>query len=251
MNVRALQPLVLAAAARGGAAAGRSRRRGRRSRRRPGRRCRGRRRASTRRSIRRPGAPATPAHLRPLSVTARWRSIRRDEVVLQDENLFQIQVFGRTTTTPATAAFSEPTRAIRGENTHLELNCALYIDPKTGNIYSLNNDTERSMTVWDRNAWGRRADLEAADADGVLRSGGGRGGGAADHRAARTGGGGVSEDGTDNDPPSWVIWGDNRRSWLTPRHRHRYQAEAASSPTSAITSRRARCVRARIRCSPP
>ena len=26
----------------------------------------------------------------------------------------------------------------------------IYIEPKTGNIYSLNNDTERHMTVWDR-----------------------------------------------------------------------------------------------------
>lgn len=77
-----------------------------------------------------------------------------NEVVLQDENLFQIQVFNRTANTPRTAAFSEPTRAIRGPDTHLELNCALYIDPKTGNIYSLNNDTERSMTVWDRSAKG-------------------------------------------------------------------------------------------------
>ena len=42
-----------------------------------------------------------------------------------------------------------------------------------------------------------RADLEAADTDGVLRPGGGRGArGAADHGAARTGGGRISEDGT-------------------------------------------------------
>ena len=78
----------------------------------------------------------------------------RNEVVLQDENLFQTMVFDRTTNTPASAAFSEPKRAIRGPQTYLELNCAVYIDPKTGNIYSLNNDTEQHMTVFDREARG-------------------------------------------------------------------------------------------------
>jgi DNA-binding beta-propeller fold protein YncE len=133
-----------------------------------------------------------------------------NEVVVQDENLFQIQVFNRTTNTPRTAAFSEPTRAIRGPDTHLELNCALYIDPKTGNIYSLNNDTERSMTVWDRSAKGnsepvwklrtpmgsfglagdeeREELIISAQHEQVI---------AAYKKTAR-----------DNDLPTWVIWGD-------------------------------------------
>ena len=134
----------------------------------------------------------------------------RDEVVLQDENLFQIQVFNRTASTPATAAFSEPTRAIKGEKTHLELNCALYIDPKTGNIYSLNNDTERSMTVWDRNA---RGDAEPT---WKLRTPMGSFGLAVDeereellitaqHEPVVAA---FPKTARDNDPPSWVIWGD-------------------------------------------
>jgi DNA-binding beta-propeller fold protein YncE len=83
----------------------------------------------------------------------------RNEVFLQDENLFQLMAFDRTTNTPPNAAFSEPKRAIRGPRTFLEFNCALYIDPKTGNIYSLNSDTERHMTVWDRNARGDASPL--------------------------------------------------------------------------------------------
>jgi DNA-binding beta-propeller fold protein YncE len=137
----------------------------------------------------------------------------RDEVVLQDENLFQIQVFNRTTATPATAAFSEPTRAIRGKNTHLELNCALYIDPKTGNIYSLNNDTERSMTVWDRSA---RGDAEPT---WKLRTPMGSFGLAVDeereellitaqHEQVIAA---FPKTARDNDPPNWVIWGDQTR----------------------------------------
>ena len=133
-----------------------------------------------------------------------------NEVVLQDENLFQIQVFNRTTSTPASAAFSEPTRAIRGPDTHLELNCALYIDPKTGNIYSLNNDTERSMTVWDRN---KKGDAEPT---WKLRTPMGSFGLAVDeereellitaqHEQVVAA---YPKTARDNDSPNWVIWGD-------------------------------------------
>jgi DNA-binding beta-propeller fold protein YncE len=133
-----------------------------------------------------------------------------NEVVLQDENLFQIQVFDRLTNTPRTAAMSEPKRAIQGVNTYLELNCALYIDPKTGNIYSLNNDTERSMTVWDRNAKGDASPIWK------LKTPMGSFGMAVDEEAeellitaqheqvvaayAKTA--------RENDPPKWVLWGD-------------------------------------------
>src|SRR5262249_60997214 len=74
----------------------------------------------------------------------------RNEVVMADENLFQMLVYDRTTNTPPSAAMSEPKRAIRGPKTFMELQCAIYIDPKNGDIYSLNNDTERHMTVWTR-----------------------------------------------------------------------------------------------------
>src|SRR5712691_6585080 len=59
----------------------------------------------------------------------------RNEVVLQDENQFRSLVYDRTTNTPPTAALSEPKRLIGGPQTHLELNCGVYIDPKTGNIF--------------------------------------------------------------------------------------------------------------------
>jgi DNA-binding beta-propeller fold protein YncE len=134
----------------------------------------------------------------------------RNEVVLQDENLFQTMVFDRSTNTPPRAAMSEPKRSIRGPNTYLELNCAVYIDPKTGNIYSLNNDTERHMTVWDRQA---RGDASPA---WKLRTPMGSFGLAVDEEAeellitaqheqvvaayAKTA--------SDDDPPKWVLWGD-------------------------------------------
>ena len=123
----------------------------------------------------RPAAPAAgpysvPSEAKKRSVAARKAMFRikdnypqfsavavdetRDEVVMADENLFQMLVYDRTTNTPARAAMSEPKRQIAGSQTFLELQCAVYIDPKTGDIYSLNNDTERHMTVWSRDQKG-------------------------------------------------------------------------------------------------
>jgi 6-phosphogluconolactonase (cycloisomerase 2 family) len=90
------------------------------------------------------------------------------------------------------------------------LNCALYIDPKTGNIYSLNNDTERSMTVWDRN---KRGDAEPT---WKLRTPMGSFGLAVDeereellitaqHEQVIAA---YPKTARDNDPATWVIWGD-------------------------------------------
>ncbi|HXG25168.1 MAG TPA: hypothetical protein VNJ09_11475 [Chthonomonadales bacterium] len=74
----------------------------------------------------------------------------RNEIVLQDENLFQILVYDRMTNTPATAMMSEPKRAIGGLLTHIEFNCGLYIDPQSGDIYSINNDMVDRMVVFSR-----------------------------------------------------------------------------------------------------
>jgi len=77
-----------------------------------------------------------------------------NEVVLTDENLFQILVYDRTATTPASARLTEPKRIIAGLNTKIEFQCGLYIDPKTGNIYAVNNDTVDTLVIFDRNAKG-------------------------------------------------------------------------------------------------
>ena len=78
----------------------------------------------------------------------------RNEVAIMDENLFRVLIYDRTANTPASAALTEPKRIIGGPSTHLELNCGVYIDPKTGNIYAINNDTEDHMVVFDRQAEG-------------------------------------------------------------------------------------------------
>src|SRR5947199_5503296 len=75
-----------------------------------------------------------------------------NEVVMTDENLFQILVYNRTTTTPPTARLTEPKRIIAGLNTKIEFQCGLYIDPTNGNIYAVNNDTVDTLVIFDRNA---------------------------------------------------------------------------------------------------
>ena len=82
-------------------------------------------------------------------------NLEKDEVLLQDENLFGIKIFNRTDNTPPKAAFTEPKRRIAGGGvTKLEFNCGLYVDPKTGDIYSVTNDTIDTLTVFPWNAEG-------------------------------------------------------------------------------------------------
>jgi DNA-binding beta-propeller fold protein YncE len=77
-----------------------------------------------------------------------------DEVVLTDENLFQILVYNRTANTPPSARMTEPKRILAGLRTKIEFQCGLYIDPKNGDIYAINNDTVDTMVIFDRNAKG-------------------------------------------------------------------------------------------------
>lgn len=77
-----------------------------------------------------------------------------DEVYLQDENLFGLKVFNRLDNTPPTANFTEPKRVIGGENTKLQFNCSLYVDPKSGDVYSVTNDFVDTLTVFPRDARG-------------------------------------------------------------------------------------------------
>jgi DNA-binding beta-propeller fold protein YncE len=78
----------------------------------------------------------------------------RNEVIFAEENNFSVLVYDRMENTPPRAALSEPKRIIHGENTYLEFACGVYVDPPTGDVYVINNDTLNWMTVWDRNAKG-------------------------------------------------------------------------------------------------
>src|SRR6267142_118745 len=81
----------------------------------------------------------------------------RNEVIFAEENNFSLLVYDRMENTPPRAALSEPKRMIQGENTFLEYACSVYVDPVSGDIYGINNDTLNWMTVFDRNARGNAA----------------------------------------------------------------------------------------------
>jgi len=77
-----------------------------------------------------------------------------NEVVMTDENLFSILVYDRTENTAPRASLSEPKRIIRGENTEIEFQCSLWVDPTNGDIYAVNNDTLGKLVIFSRDARG-------------------------------------------------------------------------------------------------
>jgi len=79
-----------------------------------------------------------------------------NEVVLTDENLFNVLVYDRETNTRPTSV-SDPRRIIGGLNTKIEFQCGLYIDPANGDIYAVNNDTVDSLVIFSRQAVGNVA----------------------------------------------------------------------------------------------
>ncbi len=115
------------------------------------------------------GAPASAAALReeirtrkPLRMIrdsyAAYSSVAVDiannEVIVTDENLFQVLVYDRLANTPPTASMTEPKRMLGGEATKIEFQCGLYIDPRNGDIYAVNNDTIDTLTIFNRQARG-------------------------------------------------------------------------------------------------
>jgi DNA-binding beta-propeller fold protein YncE len=78
----------------------------------------------------------------------------RHELVMTDENNFSVLVYDRLTNTPPTATMSEPKRVIQGPDTGLEFQCGVYIDPGSGDIYAVNNDTQGNMPIFSRDAKG-------------------------------------------------------------------------------------------------
>jgi DNA-binding beta-propeller fold protein YncE len=79
---------------------------------------------------------------------------RLDEVYLQDPNTWTIRVFGRLDNTPADAPRTEPRRVIGGPTTEVQFNSCVYVDPKNGDIYSVENDIGDSIVVFKNNANG-------------------------------------------------------------------------------------------------
>ena len=82
----------------------------------------------------------------------------RNQVVVTDENLFQILFYDRTENN-GPGQIATPRRVIgtpwdasmmkREESrTKIEFQCGLYIDPKNGDVYAVNNDTQDTLVIF-------------------------------------------------------------------------------------------------------
>ena len=80
--------------------------------------------------------------------------VNSNEIVLQDNNLWSYRVFNRTDNTPAGVELTQPKRLVQGDKTALQFNNGLYVDPKNGDIYSVESDTGDKMVVFSRDADG-------------------------------------------------------------------------------------------------
>jgi 6-phosphogluconolactonase (cycloisomerase 2 family) len=77
-----------------------------------------------------------------------------DEVMLQDSNTWSIRVFNRLDNTPASSRATAPKRVISGSETDVQFNSCVYVDPKNGDIYSVENDIGDSIVVFSHDANG-------------------------------------------------------------------------------------------------
>jgi len=79
---------------------------------------------------------------------------RLNEVYLQDPNTWSIRVFNRLDNTPPGAPRTEAKRVIGGPKTDVQFNSCVYVDPKNGDIYSVENDIGDSIVVFKNDANG-------------------------------------------------------------------------------------------------
>jgi DNA-binding beta-propeller fold protein YncE len=80
-----------------------------------------------------------------------------NEVVIQDNNLWSTWIFNRLDNTLPTAPATKPKRVIQGDQTHIQFNNGVYLDPKNGDIYSVESDTGDKMVVFTHDAAGNAA----------------------------------------------------------------------------------------------
>ncbi len=77
------------------------------------------------------------------------------EVILQDNNLWEFQVFDRLSPTPAKDdQVTQAKRTVRGDNTQMEFNNGLYVDPANGDIFSVESDVGDKMVRFSHDANG-------------------------------------------------------------------------------------------------
>ena len=83
----------------------------------------------------------------------------RNEVYLQDSNRWSIRVYGRLDNAKPGDPPNEPRRTISGDNSDIQFNSCVWVDPGSGNIFSVENDTGNSIVVFDNKATGDPAPI--------------------------------------------------------------------------------------------
>jgi hypothetical protein len=78
----------------------------------------------------------------------------RDEVYLQDSNRWSIRVFSRLDNAKPGEPPTEPRRTISGPTSDVQFNSCVWVDPGSGDIYSVENDTGDSIVVFANRATG-------------------------------------------------------------------------------------------------
>jgi hypothetical protein len=79
---------------------------------------------------------------------------KRNEVFLQDNNLWSIRVFSRLDNAKPGAPPTEARRVIVGNKTDVQFNSCVYIDPINGDVYSVENDIGDVIVTFSHDATG-------------------------------------------------------------------------------------------------
>jgi 6-phosphogluconolactonase (cycloisomerase 2 family) len=81
--------------------------------------------------------------------------VNSNEVIMTDNNLWSYRVFDRLAPTPKNDTdITPPKRIVQGDHTALQFNNGLYVDPVSGDIYSVESDTGDKMERFAREAQG-------------------------------------------------------------------------------------------------
>jgi DNA-binding beta-propeller fold protein YncE len=84
----------------------------------------------------------------------------RDEVVLTDENLFQVLAYNRLDNS-GPDAITKPKRVLSGDNTLIEFESGVHVDPASGDIFAPNNDTVDTLVVFKHGSAGDSTPIRA------------------------------------------------------------------------------------------
>lgn len=74
--------------------------------------------------------------------------VEHNEVFLQDSNTWSIRVFGRLDNAKPGTPPTEPRRVIAGPKSDVQFNSCVYIDPASGDVYSVENDVGDTIVVF-------------------------------------------------------------------------------------------------------